>query len=55
MDEAKNGIDELTREIRRIIAGNRKFLDRIMDEGFEPDGEELAEADEEEAGRMVEL
>jgi len=40
MDEGVNGVDELSREIRKVISENRKFLDRIMDEGFEPDEEE---------------
>ncbi len=57
MDEAKNELDELTREIRKLIARNKKFLDRVMDEEFEPEEEEVVEAaaEEEEAGRLVEL
>jgi hypothetical protein len=50
MDEEKNELDELSREVRKIISGNKKFLDRIMDDEFEPD-EEI----EEEAGTIVEL
>ena len=39
MDEGVNGVDELSREIRKVISENKKFLDRIMDEEFEPDEE----------------
>jgi hypothetical protein len=55
MDEGVNGVDELSREIRKVISENRKFLDRIMDEEFEPDEEDGKETDEEEAGSLVEL
>ena len=54
MDEVKNGLDELSKEIRKIISDNKKFLDRVMDDEFEPDTEEVTEV-EEEAGRLVEL
>jgi len=40
----------MSREIRKIISENKKFLDRIMDEEFEPD-----EESDEEAGTVVEL
>ena len=53
MDSEKNELDELTREIKKVIAGNRKFLKRVMDEDFEP--EEDLSAEGEEAGEMVEL
>ncbi len=53
MDQEKNELDELSKEIKRVIAGNRKFLKRVMDEDFEPEEEE-SEATEE-AGEMVEL
>ena len=36
-------LEELSREIRKVIAENNKFLDRIMDEEFEPDDEEEEE------------
>jgi len=55
MDEVVNGVDELSKEIRKVISENKKFLDRIMDEEFEPDEEEGKEQDEEEAGSLVEL
>ncbi|MGA2150936.1 MAG: hypothetical protein ABSG48_02095 [Geobacteraceae bacterium] len=50
MVEEKTELDEMSREIRKIISENKKFLDRIMDEEFEPD-----EESEEEAGTVVEL
>ncbi len=55
MDEAKNDLDELSKEIRKLISKNKKFLDRVMDEEFEPEGEEGVETEEDEAGRLVEL
>ena len=55
MDEVVNGVDELSREIRKVISENRKFLDRIMDEEYEPEEEDGKEPDEEEAGTLVEL
>jgi len=45
MDKEKNELDELTREISKIITDNKKFLDRVMDDDFEP--EEEAEEEEE--------
>ncbi len=50
MVEEKTELDELSREIKKIISENKKFLDRVMDDGFEPD-----EESEEEAGTIVEL
>ncbi|HLO27264.1 MAG TPA: hypothetical protein VK187_14235 [Geobacteraceae bacterium] len=49
MDREKNELDELTREINRIIVDNRKFLARVMDDDFEP------EETEEESEIAVEL
>ena len=40
-------LEELSREIRKVIEENNKFLDRIMDEEFEPDDEEEPEIPEE--------
>ena len=51
MDSEKNELDELSREIKKVIADNKKFLDRVLDEEFEPD----EEVDEEEAGTIEEL
>ncbi len=45
MDE-KNELDELSREIRRIITDNEKFLARVLDEEFEPEEEDEKEEDE---------
>jgi hypothetical protein len=40
-------LDEMGKEIRKIIEDNRKFLDRIMDDEFEEeDQEELHEGEE---------
>lgn len=39
MDKEKTELDELTQEITRIISDNRKFLDRVMDDDFEPEEE----------------
>lgn len=56
MDGEKNGekneLEDLAREVKQLINDNRKFLDRIMDDDFEPedDGE-----GEEEAGVIEEL
>jgi hypothetical protein len=49
MDKEKNELDELTREIDKIITDNKKFLARVMDEDFEPEeeGEEEGEVIEE--------
>ncbi len=52
MDKEKNELDELSREIKKVIAGNRKFLKRVMDDDFEPE-EDSGEG--EEAGEIVEL
>lgn len=53
MDAEKSELDELSREIKKVIAGNKKFLKRVMDEDFEPEEDEGEP--EEEAGEMVEL
>jgi len=39
MDNEPTELDELSREIRSIIADNRKFLEKIMDDDFEPEEE----------------
>jgi hypothetical protein len=36
-------LDELAREIRKVIADNQKFLERVLDEDFEPDAGEVPE------------
>jgi hypothetical protein len=45
MDKEKNELDELTREIDRIIADNKKFLTRVMDDDFEPE-EDVGDEDD---------
>lgn len=37
MELEKENVDDLTREIRRVIEENRKFLERVMDDEFEPE------------------
>ncbi|HML77065.1 hypothetical protein [Geobacter sulfurreducens] len=39
MGDGKDDLESLSREIRKIIDTNRQFLDRIMDDDFEPDGD----------------
>ncbi len=55
MDGEKNGekneLEDLAREVQQLIKDNRKFLDRIMDDDFEPEQPES----EEEAGVIEEL
>jgi hypothetical protein len=50
MDKEKNELDELARDVKKVIADNKKFLDRVMDDDFEPE-----EADEEEEEQIEEL
>jgi hypothetical protein len=38
-DREKEQMDELTREVRRVIEENRRFLERVMDDEFEPEDE----------------
>ena len=33
----RNELDELARDIRKLITENRKFLDKVLDEDFEPE------------------
>lgn len=54
MDETINDLEDLGKEIRKIISENKKFLARVMEEDFEPD-EDHDESDEDEAGTLVEL
>jgi hypothetical protein len=37
-------LEDLEREVRRLIEENKKFLSRVLDDDFEPEEEE--EADE---------
>ena len=39
-------LDEMAKEIRKIIDDNRKFLDRLMDDEFEDAEEEETETEE---------
>lgn len=39
MEKAKEGIDEIAREIEKLIESNKKFLSKMMDEDFEDEDE----------------
>ncbi len=44
MTVEQDDLSALAQEIQKIIADNRKFLERVQDEDFEPvDEEEVAE------------
>lgn len=46
MTDEHDELSVLAQEIQKIIADNRKFLERVQDEDFAPvDGEEVAEDD----------
>ncbi|WP_298271763.1 hypothetical protein [Geobacter sp.] len=51
MSEEGNGLDELSREIRKVIDANRKFLDRVLDGDF--DADETAEGEEDEGAEEL--
>lgn len=46
MGDERIELDELSKEIRKVIENNRKFLDRVMDEDFEPEDEEETKEEE---------
>lgn len=39
MECDKSSIEELTTEVRRVLEDNRKFLEHVMDDEFEPEEE----------------
>lgn len=39
MERDKSSIEELTTEVRRVLEDNRKFLEHVMDDDFEPEDE----------------
>ena len=41
--DERNDLNELTQEIQKIIADNRRFLERVRDEDFEPEADEVPE------------
>lgn len=48
MERDRQELDDLTRDIQRVLADNRTFLDRILDDDFEPgEGADEAEPEEE--------
>ena len=44
---AKNELEELEKEIRKTIADNNKFLEKVLDDDFEPEYEESEQSGEE--------
>ncbi|SNB47711.1 hypothetical protein [Geobacter sp. DSM 9736] len=46
MTDKMTELEELEREIRKIIDDNKKFLSRVLDDDFEPEEEEPAEEPE---------
>jgi hypothetical protein len=47
-------LEELASEIRRLIASNKAFLDRVNDEECEVDGDDDDEADDPESAEGAE-
>jgi hypothetical protein len=41
MQDDATELEELAREIHRVIADNRKFLDHVLDDDFEPEEDDL--------------
>ena len=48
LESPDGALDELTKEVKRVIEDNRKFLDRIMDDEFEDEPQPDEEPPEEE-------
>lgn len=46
-DPVDGELDELTREVRKVIEDNRKFLERVMDDEFESEEDAENEVQEE--------
>ncbi|WP_169745373.1 hypothetical protein [Geobacter pickeringii] len=46
MSEEANELDELSKEIRKVIDANRKFLERVLDDDF--DAEDAPEEQDDE-------
>lgn len=46
----QNELEELTHSIRKIVTDNRKFLEKVLDEDFEPE----EETDEDEPSELFE-
>ena len=44
-EKSRSEWDELAQEIKKTILDNRKFLDRVMDDDFEPE-EEIDEVEQ---------
>jgi hypothetical protein len=48
MTDTKDELQELAEGIARLLSDNRKFLSRLKDDDFEPDGDEDDGEDESE-------
>ena len=43
MSNGTDDLEELSKEIRKIISDNKKFIERVMDDEFEPEEPESSE------------
>jgi hypothetical protein len=50
-DMDQNELEELAQSVRKIVTDNKKFLDKVMDEEFEPE----EEIEEDSSGEFEEL
>jgi hypothetical protein len=44
----RDDLEGLEKEIKKLLDDNRKFLERVLDDDFEPDPDETVEDDEQE-------
>ncbi|GAM09172.1 hypothetical protein OR1_01446 [Geobacter sp. OR-1] len=47
-EQVKGEVDELMLEIRRVIEDNRKFLERVIEDDFDPEDEAEEDVPDEE-------
>lgn len=43
----RDDLEGLEKEIKRLLDDNRKFLERVLDDDFEPEPEEVGEDEQE--------
>lgn len=55
MEKGKEGLDDLAKEIEKLIQGNKKFLDKMMDEEFDAEEDLPATAEQGESEDFEEL
>ena len=55
MEKEKNQLDEIAKEIEKLIEGNKKFIATMLDEDITVDDEEPAGPDEQEPEEFEEL